>query len=155
MGIEQVLNLHTHWVIDTAPIIYYIEEHPKYLPLADRVFPRLSSASNSIYAFSSILTLTEVLPHPLRQNNHDLAKRYRDFLLHSRNFVLFPVDEIIAERPAEIRAQYQYRTPDAIQLATGMEHNATLFITNDKRLKNFPDLTILVLDDFLGQTPTP
>jgi hypothetical protein len=36
-----------------------------------------------------------------------------------------------------------------------VEHNATLFITNDKRLKNFPDLTILVLDDFLSQTPTP
>jgi len=64
VGIEEVLNLHTHWVIDTAPIIYYIEEHPKYLPLVDQIFPRLSSASNSIYAFSSILTLTEVLPHP-------------------------------------------------------------------------------------------
>lgn len=154
MGIEKALNLHTHWVIDTSPIIYYIEEHPKYLPLVDQIFPRLSSAS-SIYAFSSILTLTEVLPHPLRQNNRDLAKRYRDFLLHSRNFVLFPVDEIIAERAAEIRAQYQYRTPDAIQLATGMERNATLFITNDKRLKNFPDLTILVLDDFLSPATTP
>lgn len=150
MGIEEVLNLHTHWVIDTAPVIYYIEEHPKYLPLVDQIFPRLSSDSISIYAFSSILTLTEVLPHPLRQNNHDLANRYRDFLLHSRNFVLFPVDEMIAEQAAEIRAQYQYRTPDAIQLATGVAHNATLFITNDKRLKNFPDLTILVLDDFLG-----
>ena len=82
MGIAEALNLHTHWVIDTAPIIYYIEEHPKYLPLVDQIFPRLSSANNSIYAFSSILTLTEVLPHPLRQNNRDLAKRYRDFLLH-------------------------------------------------------------------------
>lgn len=155
MGIEEVLKLHTHWVIDTAPIIYYIEEHPKYLPLVDQIFPRLSGGSNSIYAFSSILTLTEVLSHPLRQNNQDLAKHYRDFLLHSRNFVLFPVEEIIAERAAEIRAQYQCRAPDAIQLATGLEHNATLFITNDKRLKNFPDLTILVLDDFLSRTTTP
>lgn len=155
MGIEEILNLHTYWVIDTASIIYYIEEHPKYLAIVDQIFPGLSNASNNIYAFSSILTLTEVLPHPLRQNNHDLAKRYRDFLLHSRNFVLFTVDEIIAERAAEIRAQYQYRTPDAIQLATGVERNATLFITNDKRLKNFPDLNILALDDFLSPTTTP
>jgi predicted nucleic acid-binding protein len=152
VGIEEILNSHTRWVIDTAPIIYYIEEHPKYLPLADKIFPRLSSASNSIYALSSIITLTEVLPHPLRQNKLALAKRYRDFLLHSRNFVLFPVDVTIAEHAAEIRAQYQYRTPDAIQLATGLEHNATLFITNDKRLKSFSELTVIVLDDFLDQT---
>jgi len=67
---------------------------------------------------------------------------------------LYPVDEIVAERAAEIRAQYQYRTPDAIQLATGLEHDATLFITNDKRLKNFLELTVLVLDDFLTHTLT-
>lgn len=155
MGIEEVLNAHTHWLIDTAPVIYYIEEHPKYLPLVDEIFPKLSNDGTNIYAFSSIITLTELLPHPLRQNNQDLANRYRDFLLHSRNFILFPVDEIIAERAAEIRAQYQCRTPDALQLATAIAHNATLFITNDKRLKNFPDLTILILEDYLSQTPTP
>ena len=154
MGIEEVLNVHTHWLIDTAPIIYYIEEHPKYLPLVDQIFPRLSNAGITIYAFSSVLALTELLPHPLRQNNQDLANRYRNFLLHSRNFVLLPIDEIIAEQAAEIRARYQYRTPDAIQLATAITHNATLFITNDKRPKNFPDLTILVLEDYLSQTPT-
>ena len=151
MGIEDVLKLHTHWAIDTAPIIYYIEEHPKYLPIVDKIFPRLSSATNSVYAISSIFTLTEVLPQPLRQNEFELAQRYRNFLLKSRNFVLFPVDAIIAEHAAQIRAQYQYRTPDAIQLATGVEHNATLFITNDKRLKNFSDLTVIALDDFLNQ----
>lgn len=153
MGIEDILNLHTRWVIDTAPIIYYIEENPKYLPVVDKIFSQLSGAGNSLYALSSIISLTEVLPHPLRQNKLELAQRYRDFLLHSRNFILFPVDATIAERAAEIRAQYQYRTPDAIQLATGLEHNATLFITNDKRLKSFSELTVIVLDDFLDQTP--
>jgi hypothetical protein len=61
VGIEEVLKLHTHWVIDTAPIIYHIEEHPKYLPLVDQIFPRLNQG---VFAFSSILALTEVLPHP-------------------------------------------------------------------------------------------
>ncbi len=155
MGIEEVLNEHTQWVIDTAPVIYYIEEHPKYLRLVDKIFPRFNSAANSIYAVSSLITLTEVLPQPLRQNDYELAKRYRDFLLKSRNFVLFPVDAPIAERAAEFRARYQYRTPDAIQLATGVEHDTMLFITNDKRLKNFSELTILVLEDFLEQSPAP
>lgn len=145
MGITEVLDMHACWVIDTAPVIYYIEENQKYLSIVDQIFLRL----NQVTAFSSILTLTEVLPHPLRHGNEELAKRYRNFLLRSRNFSLHPVDAHIAERAAEIRARYQYRTPDAIQLATGIEYNASLFITNDKGLKSFPDLTILILEDFL------
>lgn len=148
MAINEILDTHRCWAIDTAPVIYYIEENPKYVHLVDQIFLRL----NRVQAFSSILIISEVLPHPLRQGNELLAQRYRDFLLKSRNFSLHPVDATIAERAAEIRAHYQYRTPDAIQLATGVEHNATLFITNDKRLKNFPGLSILVLDDFLEQT---
>ncbi len=75
MELSEVLDVHTRWVIDTAPVIYYIEENPKYLHLVDQIFLRL----NSVHAFSSILILTEVLPHPLRQNNEPLAQRYRDF----------------------------------------------------------------------------
>jgi hypothetical protein len=30
---------------DTAPLIYYIEEHPEYLPLADELFDIFDSLS--------------------------------------------------------------------------------------------------------------
>ena len=156
MEIEEILKLHTKWVIDTAPIIYYIEENPAYLHVVDKIFSRLISHNGeSVFAFSSIVTLTEVLTHPLRHNDQELASRYRRFLLKSHNFTLFHVDESIAERAAAIRARYNYRTPDAIQLATGVENHATLFITNDIRLKNFSDLTVIVLDDFISKTNMP
>lgn len=156
MELDEILKSHTRWVIDTAPIIYYIEENPAYLHVVDKIFSRLSSYnSESVFAFSSIVTLTEVLTHPLRHHDQELAGRYRRFLLKSHNFTLFPVDESIAEHAAAIRAKYNYRTPDAIQLATGVENHATLFITNDIRLKNFSELTIIVLDDFIGKKSIP
>jgi len=39
--------------------------------------------------------------------------------------------------------------PDAIQLAIGIENNATLFLTNDKALKNIDEIEVLVLEDYL------
>jgi len=154
--LDEILKSHTRWVIDTAPIIYYSEENPAYLHVVDKIFSRLNSPNGeSAFAFSPIVTLSEVLTHPLRHNDQELAGRYREFLLKSHNFTLFYVDEIIAERAAAIRAGYNYRTPDAIQLATGVENHATLFITNDIRLKNFSELTVIVLDDFIDKKSTP
>jgi hypothetical protein len=52
----------------------------------------------------------------IREANRELADKYRRFLLHSFNFTLCGVDPIIASKSAELRAQYDLRTPDAIQL---------------------------------------
>ena len=49
--------------IDTAPIIYYIEAHPKYGPPVKDVVAAFQSGSLS--AISSVVTLTEVLPKPV------------------------------------------------------------------------------------------
>jgi predicted nucleic acid-binding protein len=52
----------------------------------------------------------------------------------------------IAQEAARLRATYNLRTPDAIQLATAIHAGATTFLTNDERLAVVPDLNILVLD---------
>lgn len=62
---------------------------------------------------------------------------------------MYPIDEVIAEKAAEFRAKYSIKTPDAIQVATCIEYNATLFITNDVRLKKVDDVSVLLLSDVL------
>ena len=86
VGLDEILETHKRWVIDTAPVIYLIEENLTYLHLVDKIFSRLSRAGQNIFAFTSLLTLTEVLTHPLRQSNRELAERYREFLLKSHKF---------------------------------------------------------------------
>ncbi len=51
--------------IDTAPIIYYIEAHPQYGPLAKEVVD--SFRSGKLIALSSVITLVEVLPKPVEK----------------------------------------------------------------------------------------
>lgn len=137
--------------LDSMAVIYFIESNPTYLPIVRPVFELVSGGRLS--GVSSYLTLLEVLVQPLQMRRTDLANEYKSILSQNTNLALYPVDRDIAERGAEIRARYQgFRTPDAIQLATAVQQGADAFITNDKHLKQFRDVEVLVLDDFL---PSP
>lgn len=133
--------------LDTAPLIYFIEQNTKYLQLVRLFFQALSQGDFQFV--TSTLTLTEVLVHPLRAGNIELAGQYRDILLNQENLLTLPVSPTVAETAAQIRATQNLRTPDAIQITTAIEAGATFFLTNDAPLSNVSNLTILVLDDLL------
>ena len=59
----------------------------------------------------------------------------------------FDVSPDIAPKAAEIRAIHQVRTPDAIQLATAFLGGATHFLTNDRALRKYTEIQILVVAD--------
>lgn len=85
----------------------------------------------------------------MRKSKGDIVKKYRQFLLNSSNFIVYSIDPIIAEKAAELRAQYGIKTPDAIQFAIGIENNGTLFVTNDRDLKKIKGIEVLVLEEYL------
>lgn len=140
--LREVRRVH----IDSMTIIYFIERNPTYRPVVRPLFELLDS--QQLMGLSSYVTLLEVMVRPIRERRPDLARAYRDTLVESRGFALFPVDRTIAENGAEIRATYGFRTPDSIQLATALRHGAEAFVTNDSKLKRFDRLQVLVLDDF-------
>lgn len=134
--------------IDTAPIIYYIEAHPEFGPLAKEVVSAFQSGS--LTAFSSVITLTEVLAKPVESGDEKLARRFAEFLKHGKNLILLEISEKIAERAGKLRGRYPYlRTIDAIQIASAVDAGVDAFLTNDKKLKQIKEIAILVLADFL------
>lgn len=71
MKISEVL-VSTHRVyIEAAPLIYYVEANPTYLARMDALISAIES--NVFSACNAVLTLTEVLVHPLREGNHTLS----------------------------------------------------------------------------------
>lgn len=64
--------------------------------------------------------MLEVLVHPYRYGDEELANTYRDILLNSENFLIIPVVEEVSEKPAELRAKYGIKTPDAVQVSTAI-----------------------------------
>lgn len=62
---------------DTAPIIYYIEAHQDYGPLMKDLV--VSFQSGELIAFTSVITITEVLPKPVSQNQKKLIDKFIKF----------------------------------------------------------------------------
>lgn len=130
--------------LDTAPIIYLVEEHPTYLEVVDPFFEAVDRGD--IQVVTSTMTLIEVLVQPLRRNARSLANQYRDILLHSSNITCVDLTAQIAEQAAVLRSEHAIRTPDAVQMATAILGQASHFLTNDARLPSLPGMPVLLLD---------
>jgi predicted nucleic acid-binding protein len=128
--------------IDTAPIIYFIEDHPTYKNVLKVLMDQVDSGQ--VILFSSTLTLIEVLVQPIRKQRFDLLEKYKQILTHSSSITIYSLDTLIAVKAAEIRAKYNFKTPDSIQLATSLNFTADIFLTNDKQLKinEIPSITL-------------
>ena len=85
----------------------------------------------------------------MRQGNTALAQQYREILFNSQGLTTIEVFPEIAENAAQLRTNYNLRTPDAIQMAAAIRGGASFFLTNDVRLPSLPALTVLVLDQLI------
>ncbi len=133
--------------LDTAPFIYFMEENKDFSPLIDPLIRAIDRGDKS--CFSSYITLLEILVKPLEQKRDDLAARYRTLLLDTASLELVPLEQSVAEEAARLRAEHRLKIADAIQLATAIHSGADLFVTNDKELRDFPEIQVLVLSDHL------
>jgi predicted nucleic acid-binding protein len=140
-ALEGVQRLYT----ETAPLIYYVEENPTYVAKMDAIIEAIED--RPIEAISSVITLTEVLTHPLKLGNTRLEREYRDILLHSGGFRLLTITARIAESAAALRARYNLRTPDALHVAAGIDARCDAFLTNDTGIKCVTEIAVLVLDE--------
>jgi len=140
-----VEDLSGHVVaLNTAPLIYYIEANPAYLPRVDPFFEALGR--DEIHAITSIVTLAETLVQPIRKGDVVLMSRYEDLLLDTAQIDTIDLNAPIAQEVARLRASYGLPTPDAIQLTTALVTGASAFLTNDVRLVVVPDIKVIVLD---------
>ena len=142
------LSNHHKIMIDTAPLIYYIEESPKYLSLVEEIFDKIDNGE--IIGITSVITLIEVITKPLKKSNKELESKFRDYLLYSKNLKLYEINVNIAEKAAIYRAKYNLRTPDAIQLVIALVYNADAFLTNDKKFECVKEnIKILILENYI------
>lgn len=134
--------------IDTAPIIYHIEAHPQFGPLVKLVAEKVKTGD--LVAFTSVITLTEVLPKPIQMGREDLAEKFIKFLEGKSNIILIEISADIAKIAGYLRGKYhKLKSLDAIQLATSIKLKVDAFLTNDLTLKEITDLRVLVLKDYL------
>jgi len=131
--------------LDTAPLIYFFEGHPDFYPRVEPFFQAMHRGDFEVV--TSILTLTEALVRPIRNNNAELARTYQDVLLNTDSLQTVLVTTDIAETAARLRVTHKLRTPDAVQVATAIVMEADFILTNDSKLSAIRHPTVLMLDN--------
>lgn len=127
--------------IDSAPIIYYLEDHPLYAERFAPVFDAITQGR--VQAVISSITLSEVLSGPLTSGKEVIAAQYREVLCRSAGWQMYAVDEEIAVTAARVRVHHKLRLPDAIQIATAIVTRSYALVTHDSRLSRVSDVRIL------------
>lgn len=146
--VDAFLENHRSVGLDTCVFIYAVESHPKYLASVKQVL-RWTRGPNG-HAITSTITMTEALVRPYRLTDLVLVQEFHALLATYPHLDWIPPTLQIADRAAQIRADYNLRTPDAIQAATALAAGVTGFVTNDRIFRRIPSLEVLVLDELLS-----
>jgi predicted nucleic acid-binding protein len=129
--------------LDSAPLIYLVEAHPTYRSRLQPFFDAVSRGR--LRAVTSTVTLVEVLTRPLSVGDTALVARYESLLLDTTGLMTVPLSAVVAREAARLRAVYNLRTPDAVQLATAISEGAGFFLTNDHGLTRVTEIRMLAL----------
>jgi predicted nucleic acid-binding protein len=125
-------------LVDSAPIIYVLEEHPELA----RIFrPVFEAHENGLVRLAvATVTLAEVLTGPLRNGDEVLAERYRSTL---KSWYVVDLDSEIAESAARLRASLKLKLADSVQAASALAIGADALVTHDRDFSPVRNLRIL------------
>lgn len=135
----------TRVFVDTAPFIYLLEDNEHYIVKMQDIFERL--IANDIPLLTSTITFEEYLVHPYQTLQPQKERAFLDFIQDAHIRVI-TIDEDIAKKAAKIRAEHHsFKAMDALQLAAAVHWRCDGFLTNDKRLRQFTEVTCLLVDE--------
>jgi predicted nucleic acid-binding protein len=125
-------------VMDSAPIIYFLEGHPKYSVRFEPIFE--SHAAGSVRFAVTTITIAEVLTGPIAAGEETLARRYRSIL---ESWQVIDMDADIAESAARMRALFRLKLADAVQVASAIAINANALVTHDRDFSRVTRLNVI------------
>ena len=148
MGLRAALKSHRVY-FDANIFIYLLEGFSEFE--VDLAAIRESILHQECEIHTSGLTLCEVLVLPFRQNNTQLIAQYRSFIEGSGAFTIHPTTVETYLRASLYRGQFGMKTPDAIHIATAVENNCSVFLTNDQAIKGPSSMTIIHLTPLIAK----
>lgn len=125
-------------LVDAAPIICWLEGHPKLARRFEPAFAR--HAAGGLRLAVSTTKIAEVLAGPFGAGEEVLPSRYRRVL---ESWEVVPLMVEIAEAAARFRARLRLKLPDAIQVASAIAVNAEALVTHDRDFSRVKALSIV------------
>lgn len=132
--------------LDTAPLIYFLDSDVNYGEKTRLILEDILSSGKILVL--SVITRMEYLIYPFRTNNTEKINVFFEFV-RDCNIPVQGINMEIAELAARIRAEYKdFKSMDALQLATAEFTRCDTFLTNDKQLRQFKQLNCMTVEDW-------
>jgi predicted nucleic acid-binding protein len=136
--------------LDTSVFIYHLEAHPRYLSLTNELLNGVQAGQWR--AVTSAITIMELTVPAWRSGQETAARQYEALLANFPNLKIVDITRDVARNAAQLRARFNIRPADALQVASSLVENATVFITNDRGLARLePAIEVVILDDYTTQ----
>lgn len=131
--------------VDTAPIIYYLENSSLYMDSIKKFFTKC--IEENIQIVTSSITVEEYLVFPYSSGKMEFADNFKRFIQYM-NIEVVDIDSNIAEHGAKIRGRYKnFKAMDALQIASAIVSGCDMFFTNDKQLRQEKELPCMTMED--------
>ena len=147
------MAIRTHLVgkrvyVDTNILIYLFEGFPEYRHLIQEIADCVDNGE--ITLFTGEITIAEIMVMPFKKNDKNLIRLYTEALKNKDFITLIPTTQDVYLKTAFLRATFpKMKTLDSIQVASAIEGNTDVFITNDTGIKTPNEIEGLLLKDFL------
>ncbi len=114
--------------LDTCCVIYLLEDVPVF---SEQIRNFMAINTDAILCVSPLVRL-EALVKPTIDGNIALIADYEIFLADQQ---WLTIGDVEFDRALALRTCHKIKTPDALHLATAMQHDCVEFWTNDERLR--------------------
>lgn len=144
------LKKATKVALDTNSFIYLLERNFVYFNAIMEVFNLIESGV--VKGITSTLAIVEILTKPYKLGDYRLANEYKILFRHFPNLSVISVDALVSEKAAWFSSKYNFKTPDAIFLATALVNGAEIFVSNDVQLNKITEFKVLLIDDYVKKS---
>jgi uncharacterized protein len=128
--------------LDANVIIRLIEgTHAVREPLEVRL---RAAQTPGAFILTSRLSLLETRTLPLRHGEATLVALYDTFFAASETTVV-EIDAAVIDLATRLRATHNFKSPDAIHLASAVHAGATAFLTADRALARFTSIPVEII----------
>jgi predicted nucleic acid-binding protein len=128
--LEQAIRQGDRLLLDTTSLLAYFDRSERISPLAVHVVDELVRTGRNP-AVVSMVTAMEVLIRPLRVGASEPYQHLIEFLNRFPNLRPMPVDLVVAQEAASLRATFRLSSTDALIVATGIVAQVHHLVTND------------------------
>ena len=146
-SVAAILRRHTRIAIDSNVLIYLLEGSGARADRSATIVDAIGRGE--VEGAMSSIAIAEILV-PAAQRNDGVGFEQLAATIRDLGVRVIALDAALAEDAAWIRGRTGAGMPDAIHLASARAAEATVFVSNDRRLPILPHLEIAILDDLVA-----